>query len=345
MKAHFRTIIFLALAILLFAMFLGHVNLGNVLAEVRHARFDLLLLALVTTAATYLMRAYRWQYLLRALGPTRFGTAFRTTVIGFAASFLLPARAGEFLRPYLLAREEHLSATSAFATIILERLLDTVTVLVLFAVFLLVFDPGQSPVDPKVFRDVRVGGLTVGIAALVALVTLFVLAGHPDAVARGALRLERVLPAGLAHATSKVVHLFVTGLSAVRQPGRLAMTFILSFSLWLSIALGIFLVTRAFHMPIPFIGSFVVVAILVVGVAVPTPGSVGTFHWAYQIAVTAFYGQPADRAAGAAIVLHAISFLPVTLLGIVFMAREGLSLGRMRGLAKLAGEQKQEETR
>jgi hypothetical protein len=66
----------------------------------------------------------------------------------------------------------------------------------------------------------------------------------------------------------------------------------------------------------------------------PTPGAIGGFHAAYQIAVQTFFAAPDDRAVGGAIVLHAISFVPVTLLGIVFMAREGLTLGRARSLAQ-----------
>ena len=73
---------------------------------------------------------------------------------------------------------------------------------------------------------------------------------------------------------------------------------------------------------------------LVVGVAMPTPGAVGGFHAAYQIAVQSFFGAPTDRAVGAAIVLHAISFLPVTAMALVFMAREGLTLGGAAALAK-----------
>jgi uncharacterized membrane protein YbhN (UPF0104 family) len=83
-----------------------------------------------------------------------------------------------------------------------------------------------------------------------------------------------------------------------------------------------------------YLGSFLVMTLLVVGVAVPTPGQVGGFHTAYKIAVTTFLGAPETTAVGAALVLHAISFVPVTLLGLVFMAREGLSLGRMRDLAQ-----------
>ena len=107
---------------------------------------------------------------------------------------------------------------------------------------------------------------------------------------------------------------------------------------------GIFLVTRAFHIDMPFLGAFVVMAMLVVGVAIPTPGAVGGFEYFYQVAVTGFYNAAPDRATAAALVLHAVSFLPVTLIGIIFMAREGLSVGRMRGLANLAGEQQQEGT-
>ncbi len=78
---------------------------------------------------------------------------------------------------------------------------------------------------------------------------------------------------------------------------------------------------------------------LVVGVAVPTPGAVGGFHEAYRVTATGLFGASNEAAIGAAIVLHAISFVPVTILGIVFMAQEGLSLGRMRRLAGEAGRQ------
>ena len=82
-----------------------------------------------------------------------------------------------------------------------------------------------------------------------------------------------------------------------------------------------------------FVGSFLTMTILVVGVAVPTPGAVGGFHKAYQIGAVAFFGTANDRAVGAALVLHAISFVPVTVAGALFLAQEGLSLSRVRGLA------------
>jgi hypothetical protein len=103
--------------------------------------------------------------------------------------------------------------------------------------------------------------------------------------------------------------------------------------MWMSIAAGIWLTSRAFHITFPYTGSFLVMTVLVVGVAAPTPGGVGGFHAAYQFAVTEFFTAPFDRAIGAAIVLHALSFVPVTLIGLAFMAREGLTFGRAREIA------------
>ena len=78
----------------------------------------------------------------------------------------------------------------------------------------------------------------------------------------------------------------------------------------------------------PFAGVLADAGPLVVGVAVPTPGGVGGFHEAYRIGATAFFGADNDTAVGAAIVLHAISVVPVTLLGLLFMVQDGLNLRR-----------------
>lgn len=337
MRAHLRTVLVLGLALGLLAWFLRNADLAAVWGEIARGRLDLLGLALVATLVNYLLRSLRWQYLLQGLGPTRFANAFRATVIGFAASFLLPARAGEFLRPYLLARRENLSATGAFATVILERVIDAVTVLMFFAVFLLTADPSLTRADPSVFRAVKLGGLGVAVATAGILVVFFFLAGHPEALGRASLRIEKVLPARLAHAVAGLVQTFAEGLAVIRRPRQLLLVMFWSVPLWLSIAAGIYLVTRAFHIECSFVGAFLTMTILVVGVAVPTPGAVGGFHEAYRIAVTSFFQAPNDAAVGAAIVLHAVSFVPVTLAGIGFMAREGLTLGRMRRMAQGGG--------
>ena len=333
MPLRVRTVLILLLTVGLLWFFLRNADMAQVWAEMRRARPGLLLAAVLVTGLTYALRALRWQYVLAPLGKTHYANAFRATVIGFAATFLLPARAGEVIRPLVLARREGLPATATFATIVLERLMDMVTVLALFAVFVLTADPATMSAHPAHLARVQAGGLLAAAVAAAAMTTAFVAAGHPERLGRWALRIEHVLPARLARMVAKFVESFTQGLGVMRQPRRLLVSLALSVPLWLSIAAGIWLTSLAFHITFPYVGSFLVMTILVVGVAMPTPGAVGGFHAAYQIAVQSFFGAPDDRAIGAAIVLHAVSFLPVTLLGLFFMAREGLSLSRAQALA------------
>jgi len=333
MRARLRNVLVVGLAIALLVWFLRHANLASVWHELQQGRLDYLLLALVATGTTYLIRAFRWQYLLLPLGRPSFMACLKATVIGFAASTVLPARAGEVLRPYLLARREGFNPTAAFASIVIERLLDMLTVLVLFATFVVFFSADQRSTDPAVYAALKLGGLTVGGISVAGLILMMVLAPHPELLAGWALQIERILPDRLARTVANLVKGFIEGLAVVRQPSRMAVAVLLSFPLWLSIGMGIWATSQAFHIDMSFTGTFLMTAILVVGVAVPTPGAIGGFHEAYRIGATMFFGASNDRAIGAAIVLHAMSFVPVTIAGAILMAKEGLSFSGASGMA------------
>src|SRR5712691_7572123 len=291
MRSHLRTLIVLAVAVALIALFLQNVDLWRVMTAIAHARPEWLVLSLATMVVNLAIRALRWKYLLEPLGHTTFASAFRATAVGFAASTVLPARAGEVIRPYFLARQarhdQHgrMTATGAFATIIL--------------------------------------------------------AGDPARLGRTMTRLEQVLPSALAGLIARVAEKFARGLGAIRRPGRLAIALAWSFPLWLSICLGIWAVAMAFRFAIPFTGSFLLLALLVLGVTVPTPGAIGGFHEAFRVGATVFYSAPDAAAVGGAIVLHLFSIGPSLLLGLFFAAQEGLNLGGMR---RLAGQAEQGNT-
>src|SRR5262245_59538059 len=127
MRPHVRTAVVLALVAALLAVFLRNVDLARVGRDIVDAEPAWLTLSLATMFLNLAIRALRWRFLLEPLGDAGFGNAFRATAVGFAASSLLPARAGELVRPYFLARHEGMSTSGAFATIILERLLDLLT--------------------------------------------------------------------------------------------------------------------------------------------------------------------------------------------------------------------------
>jgi uncharacterized membrane protein YbhN (UPF0104 family) len=277
--------------------------------------------------------------LLEPLGHASFANAFRATAVGFAASSILPARAGEVIRPYFLARHENMTATGAFATIILERVLDVLTVLVLLASSVFVFNRSVGAASPNAavaFAAMKWGGATALGGSIAALVVMFVLAGDPGRIGRWMAQLEATVPSKLAGLIGGVAEKFSRGLGAVRRPGRLLVALLWSFPLWLTIASGLWAVSVAFRIDVPFTGSFLLVAMLVIGVAVPTPGAIGGFHEAFRLGATMFFGAPDDTAVGAAIVAHLFSIGPVLLLGLFFAAQVGLNLSGMRRLAEQA---------
>jgi uncharacterized protein (TIRG00374 family) len=333
LRATFRTIIAVVLAIGLVALFLKNADLSRVWEAVKAARPDLLAAAVALTLISYVVRAERWQYLLEPLGPTRFSVAFRATVIGFAASSVLPARAGEVLRPYLLARREGLSATATFATILVERILDLVAVLLLLASYLVAFDPGMAARDSALFGAIRFGGLVMAPVAVIALLVMYVMAGHPIWVENRLAAAERILPARLSSLLNRVTRMFSQGFGVLRRPERLLASLGWSLVLWLVVCAETWAVALAFGIDMAFVGTWLMLALLVVGVSVPTPGGVGGFHEAFRLGATALFGADNDAAVGAAILLHATSFVPVTVLGLWYATREGLN---MKGLQQLA---------
>jgi uncharacterized protein (TIRG00374 family) len=333
-----RTALVSLLAVGLLVWFLRHANLADVWRQVQRAQMELLGLALGVVAATYWARAVRWRYLLSPIGPTRFRTVFRTTIIGFAALGLLPARAGDVLRPYLLSRQEGLSLTSTFATIVIERVLDLIAVLSLLAVYLAVA-ADTSSMSPALLRSVIVSSSVAGALAVVLSGVLWVIASHPERIGGLVHSADRVLPHALARRLAKMARSFSGGLAVTRRPRELVAAMVWSFAIWVLGAFEAWLVTRAFGMMLPFLGSFLLQALLVIGVAVPTPGGVGSYHEAYRFGMTTFFGASNANAIAAAIVVHAISFVPVMLLGLLFMAQDGLSLGRLKELARSAPEE------
>jgi len=339
-----RTALVTLLTIGLLAWFLKNASLSDIWMHVRAARADLLVLSFIFVLLTYWARSVRWQYLLAPIGNTHFRTVFRTTVIGFAALSLLPARVGDVLRPYLLARQEGLPMSATLATVIMERVLDLIVVLALLALYVWGFS-GTGALPAQFLRPVEVSAALAGAVALVLLVMMWILATHPERIGALAGMAARVLPWSVSHRIEEVVSVFSGGFAAAREPRALVMAIAWSFATWLAIAGEAWAVTVAFGIKMPFEGTFLLQGLLVIGVAVPTPGGVGSFHEAYRIAVTTFFHAPNDAAVSAALVLHAVSFVTSVLPGVVVMAHDGMSvagLGRLAGAAR-EGESAQNE--
>ncbi|HCE02793.1 MAG TPA: hypothetical protein DEQ98_06080, partial [Acidobacteria bacterium] len=180
MRDYVRNAAVIGLTVGLMAFFLRNADLASVWSEIRRARLDLLVASVLVIALSFVIRIRRWQLLLAPIGRVGFGSAGRATVIGFAASAVLPGRLGEVLRPYLLARGERLSTSAAIATIVLERVTDLITVVSLLGVFLLFFSSGLLQTDEPALAALRGGGALAALGAAAALVAIVFAARAPD---------------------------------------------------------------------------------------------------------------------------------------------------------------------
>lgn len=330
----------LAAAVLLAVFFRGldWGALGQALASAR-----LLPLAgfLVLTVVLYGIRAWRWGGLLAPLGRVGYADLFSATMVGFASGLLIP-RAQELLRPWLVSRRYPIPTSAGFATIILERLVDMITVLVLFALYLFVLPTPTAQTQGRLMDLLKAGGAATGVAALGVLLFLLALHANAERVLGVTDRLLAHAPARLAAPVGKALRAFSGGLAVLRAPmPQLAAIGLQSLAIWLLIGFGFHLNHIAFGIDLPYHATFLLIAFLVVGVAIPTPGMVGGFHAFYLLALSEVFGVAREKAAAAGIAAHALSNLPILLFGLAFLGREGLSLGRVAEVTR-AGEETQE---
>lgn len=331
------------LGVALLAFFLRGVEWSALGAAFRDASKLELTLVVLLTLFTYAVRAWRWGYLLQPLARVPFKDLFSVTVIGFMSGLLVP-RAGEILRPYLIGRRHAVKTSAAFASIILERLFDLITMLLLFFSYLYILPLPEQQTRGPLLGFLKVGGAIAGAGALAVTLILAAFHARADQVMAFLERLLERLPERFARPIAGAVRAFAQGLAVLQAPLRhLVAIAAQSLLTWLSIAAGVYWTNRAFGLDLPFHTAFLILGFLTVGVAVPTPGNVGGFHESYRIALTQAFGVAPGPAVAAGLALHALSNLPVLVLGIVFLGREGLSLGKVATITEAASKDSQEK--
>jgi uncharacterized protein (TIRG00374 family) len=310
----------------LLLLFLRGVEWDALSAALRSADRGQLALVSAVTVLVYVLRAWRWGALLAPLARVPFPRLLSATYVGFMTGLLIP-RAGEVVRPYLVSRRYSVGLPAAFASIVLERLVDVITVAFLFGLYLYVLPPPAAQLRGPFLGALRVGGALAGVGAFALILLLLAFHAHADRAMAVADRWLARLPAGLGGPVARGLRSFGAGLAVLQAPApHLLMIAGQSLLIWLAIAASIYWNNRAFALDLPLHSAFLIVVFLTVGVAIPTPGTIGGFHEFYLLALTQAYGVERATAAAAGIACHVLTNLPVLVLGLLFLGREGLSL-------------------
>jgi hypothetical protein len=358
MKASSRKILLvvIAVAVLGFVIYRssGFINLAGfsgakLWSVARNANPYYLALSLVGIYVCYMLRAARWQVFQANLGPANFWTIYRLTLAGFASIFLL-GRAGEPVRPLLLARKERLPVADMFGLYFLERLFDTACTAVIAGLGLLLFESHTHTISgeagastSKLEAAARTTGSLLFIGVIGAIIFLVYLRLH------GTAMLERRTQSwrdagGWRAKVGAILMGFARGVQTIRTWRELALAILYSALHWIGVAFLYVWISHSLGGRLASIGlgdALLILAFTLVGSAIQLPGVGGGSQVACFLAYTAIFGVENEPAAAAAILIWLITFAGVALVGVPLLIHEGMSLGELKRLAE--GEKQREE--
>lgn len=276
------------------------------------ASLPYLAVAMLWLLASVWLMALRWKCLLLPLEAVKVRGLVVMIIIGYCFDSILPARAGEAVRAYLLARRQNCSALMVFATLVIEKVLNALTLLLFLSLAVLLI-----PVPPWV--------TSIGFfATLMVLASVVVLVGFAHCTERVVTSLAFLL-GFLGPRIDRVLQLaqsFAQGLDSLRRPRAALIAVVLSILVWISVALMFAYGLLSFHIHLSRGAVIFITAVVNLGLVLPaSPANLGTYHL-LTVAALAVFGIDRNVALAFAVVFHASQVLIYTLPGLALFWRE-----------------------
>lgn len=318
----FHTWLGILVSAFILLLLLRMIDWVRVLEELKRVDYWIFIPATLITLLHFFVRSLRWRYLLPKGEKLPLSLLFDAFMIGSLATYLLPLRAGEFIRPYILKRKAEYSFSTAFSSIVIERFFDLSLVLLSFALMVM-FVPG---VPNLVYQGAAAFGVIAGA------ILLFMVAGgiFPDHVSSLSKLFLRPLPEGLQFRIGRFIDDFLAGTTVLHDPFRISAVVILSFVVWGIIyffyqtLLLLFGISGSY-----WIGTAVGVFTALAVAAPSAPGFIGVYQ-AGCIAALVLFGINREVAAAYSIVTWVFQFLLTLLLGGFCLVRNNLRFADLR---------------
>ena len=282
------------------------INFWELWIIIKNVNFILVILAIVILLLSNVIRAWRWQILVKPIKDVSFEPAFSSIMIGYFGNSVLPFRMGEFLRAFVVADKTSLTASTAFGTIVIERILDFIG---LSIVILLIM---------TVYPLTSVGGsiiIGVIVLSLTAFIFFFLFGGFKSSLL---VKIEKssLLRIGLLHKILLFIKNFLDGATTIRATNKLGIILLYTLIIWIMYYCSTYLATIATGIELEWFGFGVLLISTTLAISVPAaPGYVGTYHAAAVYILTNLFDVGRIDAQAAAIILHAVGTIPIVIIG------------------------------
>lgn len=282
------------------------------------------------------LRTLLWRCLIAPIRKLDLGSLFTSLIIGYSANVIMPARLGEILRAYVLSKKRNVSASATLATIVMERVIDIFALLafMVLAVFIHPF--------PNWLKD---SGYIL-LAGSLGLFAVLIFLKKATAVSETVLgHILRYFPQRVQHRVRDILERFVSGIMPLLHWYDYVSVGFLAVIIWSCYGIIFYFTLHAFGFVgaynLPWSASLIVLVITSIGIVIPSsPGYMGTYHYLCQISLTMF-GVPAGPALSFAVVVHAINFLPVMIVGLMLAYWEGVGIMRVQAQTEEGRRQRQ----
>jgi glycosyltransferase 2 family protein len=304
-----------------------------VATAIRSASLGWIAVAELFYVAFLLIRGWRWRVILQASAPrATFADATAVTAIGFAVNSVSPFKLGELLRIGAIAPRAGIGVGEAGATVVVERVLDVLALLVIAVAAAVVSGAGSNSF-----------GLWSGVVAIAAVsvvigVLAYLMVSYPEPTLRLIDRVASRLPPRVGLFVDRFAASVLKGFASLRSPGRLAIAFLLSLVVWLCIVAGLIAYFRALTPQLSLLTLVLACTIFIISQAISiTPGSVGTYEGFFLLVLSTFGARPAAVVAAVAVLSH-VGNIAVLLLGGVLgalwlrVSRPALPVGSQRAV-------------
>ena len=319
MKKHY--LIGFLFALLFTYLVFREIDFQKFVDALRGAEYIYIVPVAFCSAAGFFFRAWRWQFILRPLKQMPLERVWSATVIGYMGLNILPMRLGEFVRPYAIGKLGGVSKSSALATVVLERMLDLVCLMLFFAIVILVVDL------PEWFITA-----SYAVVATIAVIIVFLVLLYFQEK-RALEWLYYVLnwfPKRISEKAKDIMGKFMKGLYVLKTSKHYLVIIILTFLMWLGYTLSVYYGFYAFNLihkyDLNLFSALVIIVFTAVGLMIPSaPAGIGPFHYFCQEGMKFMNVSPGESV-GYAVFIHAVSFALISILGVIYLWKENLRL-------------------
>ncbi len=272
-------------------------NYRMFIESINNANYFYIYLSIFILLITIQLRAIRWHFLFKE--NIKVDSLYKAQLIGYMCNNLLPLRFGEFFKSYYLEKKLKISKFKIFGTVVLERFLDLIGML--FLVLIIMNTSVFNKLNSYYFNFIS---FIVFVSLLAIIFSIYI--KNPKKIKSSNKIILNILD--IIHGFSSLVY------------NNVLYVFIMTLLIWINYIIVVYLVQYAFSFNLDIYQSILLLLLPTLALSIPSlPGNIGTFEGAVVYALS-LYGI--EDVIGFGFILHSISFIPYTLLGLIYFVKE-----------------------